>query len=283
MIPQPKRVTPSPAAVSLKGVKKRKIMHYYQFSIGDYRAATAHLSNEEDLAYRRLLDMYYDTEQKIPLDTQWVARRIRVEAFVIREVLNDMFVRHEDGYFHARCADVIEQYHAMAEKNRANGRLGGRKKNPVGSDSQPIVKATINQEPLTNNHKPNRESATVVATPIGVSESVWQDFVKQRKVKKAAVTQTVIDGIQREANKADWTLDAALAECVVRGWQSFKAEWVAPKQSFAQQAADVARSTVPAQHTGRDPVLLKIEADRQKAAPMPEHIRQQINQVLRKV
>ena len=242
-------------------------MHYYQFSIGDYRAATAHLTNEEDLAFRRLLDMYYDTEQKIPLDTQWVSRRLRVDAHVVRDVLNDMFVQHEDGWFHARCADVIEQYHAMAEKNRANGRLGGRKKNPVGSDSQPIAKATINQEPLTNNHKPKRESATVVATPVGVSESVWQDFVKQRKAKKAAVTQTVIDGIQREANKADWTLDAALAECVVRGWQSFKAEWVAPKQTFAQQAADVARSTVPAQHAGRDPVLIKLEQERLKAVP----------------
>ena len=126
-------------------------MHYYQFSIGDYRAATAHLSNEEDLAYRRLLDMYYDTEQKIPLDTQWVARRIRMEAVVIRDVLNDMFVKQEDGWFHQRCADVIEQYHAMAAKNRANGRLGGRKKNPVASDSQPIAKATINDKPITNN------------------------------------------------------------------------------------------------------------------------------------
>jgi uncharacterized protein YdaU (DUF1376 family) len=126
-------------------------MHYYQFNIGDYRAATAHLSNEEDLAYRRLLDMYYDTEQKIPLDTQWVARRIRMEAVVIRDVLNDMFVKQEDGWFHQRCADVIEQYHAMAEKNRANGRLGGRKKNPVATDSQPIAKATINDKPITNN------------------------------------------------------------------------------------------------------------------------------------
>jgi uncharacterized protein YdaU (DUF1376 family) len=126
-------------------------MHYYQFSIGDYRAATAHLSNEEDLAYRRLLDMYYDTEQKIPLDTQWVSRRLRVDTHVVNEVLQDMFVQHDDGWYHGRCDDVIQQYHAMAEKNRANGRLGGRKKNPVGSDSQPIVKATINQEPITTN------------------------------------------------------------------------------------------------------------------------------------
>jgi uncharacterized protein YdaU (DUF1376 family) len=130
-------------------------MHYYTFNIGDYRGATAHLSNEEDLAYRRLLDMYYDTEKKIPVDTQWVARRLRLDSKIIDDVLTDMFEKQEDGWFNARCHEVITQYHAMAEKNRANGKLGGRKKNPVGNpmetDSQPIVKATINQELITNN------------------------------------------------------------------------------------------------------------------------------------
>ena len=257
-------------------------MHYYQFNIGDYRADTAHLSNEEDLAYRRLLDMYYDTEQKIPLDTQWVARRLRVDAHVVRDVLNDMFVRQDDGWFHARCDDVIQQYHAMAEKNRANGRLGGRKKNPVGSDSQPIAKATNNHKPETINQEPKKK-ATVVAAPEGVSEEVWDSFVKQRKTVRAVITPVVINSIAEQAKLAGWTLEKALAECAARGWRGFKAEWVQPKQSFAQQAADVARTTVPAQHTGPDPVLLKIEADRQKATPMPDHIRQQINQVLRKV
>ena len=130
-------------------------MHYYTFNIGDYRGATAHLSNEEDLAYRRLLDMYYDTEKKIPVDTQWVARRLRLNSKIIDDVLTDMFEKQEDGWFNARCHEVIAQYHAMAEKNRANGKLGGRKKNPVGNpmetDSQPIVKATINQKLITNN------------------------------------------------------------------------------------------------------------------------------------
>jgi hypothetical protein len=44
------------------------------------------------------------------------------------------------------------------------------------------------------------------------------------------VTQTVIDGIQREATKAGWMLESALAECVIRGWQSFKADWVKDKE-----------------------------------------------------
>jgi len=66
-------------------------------------------------------------------------------------------------------------------------------------------------------------------------------------------------------------------------WRNWVRRQSAPKQSFAQQAADVARTTVPAANSGPDPVLIKIEQDRKKAAPMPEHIRQQINSVLRKV
>jgi uncharacterized protein YdaU (DUF1376 family) len=153
-------------------------MHYYQFNISDYRSATVHLSNDEDLAYRRLLDMYYDSENKIPLDTQWVARRLRLDTKTVETVLNDMFVRHEDGWFNARCQDVIQQYHAMAEKNRANGRLGGRKKNPtanpIGNDSQPIVKATINQELETTNQELNSVSKdTGVKTPLTPDEIIF--------------------------------------------------------------------------------------------------------------
>ena len=249
-------------------------MHYYQFSIGDYRAATAHLSNEEDLAYRRLLDMYYDTENKIPLDTQWVSRRLRVDAHVVRDVLNDMFVQHEDGWYHARCADVIEQYHAMAEKNRANGRLGGRKKNPVGNQletqSEPIAKATNNHKLETNNQEPKKK-ATVVATPVGVSQSVWDEFIAHRKAKKAKVTELVIEGIAKEAVKAGWSLEDALKETIVRNWQSFKADWVVVKPQM-QNKWDVAHVTTPAP-PNQDAALRKIEEDAKKATPVPESVR----------
>jgi uncharacterized protein YdaU (DUF1376 family) len=204
-------------------------MHYYQFNIGDYRAATAHLSNEEDLAYRRLLDMYYDTENQIPFDIQWVAKRLRLDCEVVKSVLQDMFKLTESGWYHGRCETVIEQYHAMAEKNRANGRLGGRKKNPVATDSQPIAKATINDKPITINDKPIR-----IQAPNGVSLDVWDSFVAQRKASRAVITETVIKSIQREANKAGWTLEQALAECAARGWRGFKADWVVEKQNLTK-------------------------------------------------
>ena len=205
-------------------------MHYYQFNIGDYRAATAHLTNQEDLAYRRLLDMYYDSEKKIPLDTEWVSKRLRLEPHVVKDVLQDMFVKQDDGWLHPKCEEIIQHYQAMAEKNRANGRLGGRKKNPVGipveSQLKPIAKATTNYEPITNNHK---QIKNAVASPKGVTDSVWQDWIKLRKEKRAAVTQTAVDGIEREARKAGISLQTALETCCERGWTGFKADWVADK------------------------------------------------------
>ena len=78
----------------------------------------------------------------------------------------------------------------------------------------------------TERETETKKKATVVATPIGVSDSVWQEFVSHRKSKKARVTQLVIDGIQKEASIAGWSLEDALKETIVRNWQSFKADWV---------------------------------------------------------
>ena len=209
-------------------------MHYYQFNISDYRSATVHLSNDEDLAYRRLLDMYYDTENKIPLDTQWVARRLRLDIQTVENVLNDMFVKHEDGWFNARCQDVITQYHAMAEKNRANGRLGGRKKNPtgnpMGNDSQPIVKATINQELETINNKLKRDKTTSVVCPPDVEQQIWDDWKQLRKAKKAPVTETVVNSARKEAAKANMAFQDFLSVWCARGSQGLQAEWLKPDE-----------------------------------------------------
>ena len=68
--------------------------------------------------------------------------------------------------------------------------------------------------------------ATLVATPDGVSESVWSDFLKVRKAKKSPMTETALEGISREAEKAGWSLEDAIRECASRGWVGFKAEWV---------------------------------------------------------
>ena len=75
------------------------------------------------------------------------------EQNALSAVLQDFFCRTEDGWVHKRIDQEIQEYHGMCEKNRTNGKNGGRpKKNPVGSESQP--NGNPNQEPLTINQEP---------------------------------------------------------------------------------------------------------------------------------
>ena len=171
-------------------------MHYYKFNIGDYARSTRHLTNEEDLAFRRLLDMYYETESPIPVETQWVARRIRIDVDVIEVLLNDMFIRSENGWIHPRCDAEIDEYHRQAERNRQNGKRGGRPKtavkqaseNPVGSDSvssgEPVVTLTTNHKPLTINHEP-----IIKEVPAWFPMDAWQGWVDMRKKRKRPLTE----------------------------------------------------------------------------------------------
>ena len=126
-------------------------MHYYQFHIGDYRAATAHLTNDEDLAYRRLLDMYYDTETPIPLDIDWVSRRLRLGQDVIKNVLKDMFKLSVDGYIHTRCDSEIQKYHSKADSARKANQIRWGSEKVLKSDSDQIL--TNNHKPITNNQE----------------------------------------------------------------------------------------------------------------------------------
>jgi len=258
-------------------------MHYYKFNIADYRKDTGHLSTIEHGIYRQLIDWYYLDEQPIPEENQVVIRRLRLgsdEVKYLQNVLSDFFVLGKTGYTHKRIEVEIKDYAEQVEKNKNNGKLGGRPKKtqvviyglPNESQNNP------NQEPLTTNHKPIKNRATSVAPPEGVSDSVWQEFKSLRKAKKAPITQRAIDAISSEANKAGWTLEKALEECVVRGWQAFKADWVATKAN----PADIGRITVPPSNEP-DPQLLKILADAKNAAPMPDFVRQFAQKVKGKV
>ena len=104
--------------------------------------------------------------------------------------------------------------------------------------------------------------------PEGVSQLVWDSFVKQRKTKRAQVTELVISGIQEEADIAGWSLEKALNEIVVRNWQSFKAEWVAKPENKADQVF----TTVPSRFS-RDPALIAVEQKLKEGVPMPPEIK----------
>jgi uncharacterized protein YdaU (DUF1376 family) len=80
-------------------------VNYYPFHIGDYVAHTSHLSWEEDIAYRRMMDAYYLREGPLPLDVTAIARliRMRESGAAIQAVLDEFFVPEDDGWHQRRC------------------------------------------------------------------------------------------------------------------------------------------------------------------------------------
>ena len=200
-------------------------MHYYQFNIGDYVSHTRHLSPIEDIAYRRLLDAYYLSERPLNSGIAVVARQIGLKDYEaeVHEVLQEFFKLTEDGWINTRADKEIAHFKGKIEQaSRAGKASAERRNNPRSTDVQP----TNNHKPITNNHKPIKNT---VAPPIGVTDGVWQDWIKLRKEKRAAVTQTAINGIEREAKKAGVSLQTALETCCERGWTGFKADWLASK------------------------------------------------------
>jgi hypothetical protein len=68
----------------------------------------------------------------------------------------------------------------------------------------------------------------------GATEQHAADWLEVRKAKRAgSVTQSVIDGVMREATLANLSFADAIRICCERGWQGFQAAWLEPKAQGA--------------------------------------------------
>jgi uncharacterized protein YdaU (DUF1376 family) len=124
-------------------------MNFYPFHIGDYLSHTNHLSNEEDLAYRRMIDIYYQSEQPFN-DRSTLARRIRTSVEIVDIILNEFFVLEDDGCWHNKRVDEeIAKYHGKLDQASRAGKASAEARLNKRSTT---VQLTKNQEPITKNH-----------------------------------------------------------------------------------------------------------------------------------
>ena len=269
-----KRELPSCRSFFL-GALRRSAMHYFQFNIGDYIKNTIHLSLLEDLAYRRLLDHYYDSEKPIPNDIPLVSRKMRLESEVIQSVLNEFFTLTPEGYRNHRADLEIASYHEYMAKQKANGSKGGRPKKtqpkPTANPSQ--TQNNPKQEPLTTNHKPidkrilGKRLANDFSFPLE-----WEQFCQQ--------TRPELSPVKTFDQFKDYWISQAGQKGVKLDWFATWRNWVRNTNAPKMNPADIVRLTVPSKNEP-DPALEKIKADEKKAVPMPEHIRKQIEQLKR--
>lgn len=229
-----------------------------------------HLSEIEDLTYRRLLDWYYLHESPIPLDLNEVSRQIRMRTHsdCIATVLLEFFERTADGWIHHRANKEIEKVGDKSQKASASAKARWNKVNDANAlQTQSDGNATHNTLPITQDteHK-TQKKATVVACPQDVNQQVWNDWLQLRKTKKASVTETVIRGARNEASKIGWTLEQFLVEWCTRGSQGLKAEWLKEKLSVSEQRQNTMSQltrgmSVPKQPFWAKPETIVLEAE----------------------
>jgi len=207
-------------------------MHFYSFNIGDYISHTKHLSNMEDLAYRRLLDLYYLHERTLNEDVATVARKINMRDNVpeVKVVLEEFFILEVGkGWTNLRADEEIEKYQSKVQSAIRAGKASAlARSNARSTTVQPNKKQeTLNNKQETYNNK-------TLKRPRNVSKKTWDDFLVHRKNKKAPLTETALKGIKNEVKKTSISLEDALVMCQARGWQSFKSDWISKEQkSFA--------------------------------------------------
>lgn len=73
--------------------------------------------------------------------------------------------------------------------------------------------------------KPPRFEPLAALLALGVDAQVARDWLDVRKAKRAALTQTALDDLTREAGKAGISVAQAVRICAARGWQGFRASW----------------------------------------------------------
>jgi uncharacterized protein YdaU (DUF1376 family) len=219
-------------------------MNFYPFHVGDYHLRTAHLEPLEDLAYRRLIDLYYVNEGPLIGTAEALARIIRMRAHAadVAVVLAEFFVQTEAGWQHGHCDEVVAQYQTKAKAAAENGRKGGRPKKPAGTETDGVAKPEItqpftdgkpeitqpktNQEPITNNQEPIEDQKT---SPSGLAsesranhEATFEIFYSAYPLKKSkiaalkawlklkpdtALVATIMRQLEIQVRSDDWNRD----------------------------------------------------------------------------
>lgn len=76
---------------------------------------------------------------------------------------------------------------------------------------------------------------------LGVDSKSIRDWLAVRKAKRASNTETVIDNLIAESEKAGISVDDAVRLSASNSWQGFKAEWLKPKDRASPQRETIAQ------------------------------------------
>lgn len=235
------------AAYGAAGIEKEiNSMHYFQFNIGDYASHTSRLTPLEDLAYRRMLDLYYLNEQPLNGCLTDVARELGLSEHVneVKYILGKFFTETEVGFSQKRIDLEIKKYKSNAKNKSKAGKASAKARQIKASSKVTGVEQTLNtestHEQLNINHKP----LTINQEPI--TSLVTKDIVAKSPVKRF-IAPTVED-VYQYCNERCNNVDAQnfVDHYAANGWMRGKAkikDWKACVRTWEKNSKPIVKQT----------------------------------------
>lgn len=211
----------------------QKVDIWMPLYIADYLADTSRLTTEQHGAYLLLLIDYW-RNGSLPDSDAILAQitRLSPDAWSNARSILQAYFKHEGGmWVHGRVEDELLKAKESREKAKTRASTAAKARwdatSNATSTAQAMPKDMLVQCPSPSPSEVIKtKAAPKVAKPDGVSDSLWVDFLAVRKAKHAALTETALEGIRREAANAGKSLSQTLTICCERGWAGFSAKWL---------------------------------------------------------
>ena len=223
---------------------------WYAWFPADYRAKTSHLTFEQDSAYRRMIDAYYERRTPLPADPAALYRLCGAQSTGERQAIESVakeFFTNGDGLLrHARCDEQIAKEGKLIEEWREAGKRGAQKRwgndrvghrvahqNPNGvaiasythTYPQPQTQPQTHSAAVDlDSHSPKRKTTARAAPfvlPEWIPENQWNAWVEARTKRKNPPTNWAKKlAVNRLADLRDQGHSPALvlAESAFNGW-----------------------------------------------------------------
>ena len=250
-------------------------MFYYQHHIGDFIKATSQLTDSQTVGYLRLLWMYYDAEKPLPNDIDVLAMQIGLSTENTHLLLRAFFKFENDAWTHTRCDKEISEYHEhIIKKSNAGKASAERRKNNSSTDVQQVFNGcstdeqlTVNQEPITNNHKPTNTPKPPKGAD-GRFDKFWAAYPKKvgkfdakksfdKRKPDDQLLEVMLAAIRVQSNSDAWRKDGGQFIPNPSTWLN-QGRW-------EDEGIKLLVTTPP--RPDRDPALVKAERDFANAVP----------------
>jgi uncharacterized protein YdaU (DUF1376 family) len=204
-------------------------VNYYEHHLGDWAAATGHLTWDEDMAYTRLLRAYYHHEKPIAEGQQYRLAKASTPAQrrAVDQVLGEFF-ELRDGHFWQKRADAeIARYQDKQRKAKASADArwsqSGRNANASPDAMRTHSEGNALQTPDTRHQTPDKARALLPDGELPAPSPTAAGAIC-RAMKQAGLSATnpgdprLLALIEQGATEAEFAGIAAEAVAKAKGW-----------------------------------------------------------------